>query len=128
MSRSSILALTFAIVLGFTSCGGETHEALANESIDLMEDFTDSLAKIDDKASAQKQAGELERLVAKMKDVQARMEKLGDPSEEQGAELAQKLEQGMGAAMQKMTKELMRIGSNPEIMSVVGPLLEKLDQ
>lgn len=128
MSRSSILALAFAIVLGLTSCGGETHEALASESIGLMEDFTGSLAKIDDKASAEKQAGELERLVTKMKDVQARMEKLGAPSEEKGAELSKKLEEGMGAAMQKMSRELMRIGSNPEIMSVVGPLLEKLDQ
>lgn len=128
MSRSSILALTLATVLGLTSCGGETHEALAGESISLMEDFSGSLAKIDDKASAEKQAGELERLVSKMQDVRARMEKLGAPSEQDEAELSKKLEEGMGTAMQKMSKELMRISSDPEIMSVVGPLLEKLGQ
>lgn len=127
MSRSSLLSLTLVAVLGLTACGGDSHEALAKESVSIMQDFGDTLAKITDKASAEKHVGELEELVVDMQAVKARMEKQGDPSAEEEAELPAELEQEMGSAIQKMSQEMMRIGSNPEIMQIVQPVLEQLD-
>lgn len=129
MPRSPALSLTLATVLGLAACGGgNTHEALAKESVAVMEDFGDSLAKITDKASAEKHVSELERLVSRMNDIQARMEKLGEPSEATSTEMEKMMKDSMGPAMQKMTQHMMRIGNDPEIMSVVGPVIEKIDK
>lgn len=128
MSRPSTLSLILVALLGFASCGGNDHEALAKESITLMQDLGDTLAKVTDKSSAEKQVDRLETIVSKMKSVHSRMERMDAPSEEDEAAMSKALEADMGSAMQKMTQEMARIAQNPEIMQVVGPVLEKLDQ
>ena len=125
MPRPTILTLILALVLGLASCG-DKHEALAKESIGLMQEFGDTLAKVTDKASAESHSAELEGLVTDMKDIQVRMEKMEEPSEEKEAELRKKLDAEMAPAVQKMTQEMMRVSQNPEIMLVLGPIFQKM--
>jgi hypothetical protein len=128
MSRSLTLSFALVTLLGLTACGGDSHEALADESVSLMQDLGNTLAKITDKASAEAHVGELKTIVSKMSEVQARLEAMGEPSGEAEAELAEKYESRMGAAMQAMGQQMMRISANPEIMQVVDPVLQKIGQ
>ena len=76
--------------------------------------------------SAESHSAELEGLVTDMKDIQVRMEKMEEPSEEKEAELRKKLDAEMAPAVQKMTQEMMRVSQNPEIMLVLGPIFQKM--
>jgi hypothetical protein len=127
MPRPSILTLILAGLLGLAGCGGDSHEALATETVDVMQEFGDTLAKITDRASAEEHKAELEEHVADMNDLKARMDKMGDPSPEKGAELEKKFEKEMGPAMQKMMSEMMRIAQLPDdAMLVVQPIVDKM--
>lgn len=128
MSRPACLSLLLALVLLCPACGGSEHEALAKESVSLMQDFGDTLAKVTDKSSAEKQKSKLESIVADLHDVKVRMEAKGEPSAEKQAEMEEKMKAEMGPAMQTMMREMMRIGQNEEVMAVLGPVFDKLDQ
>ena len=129
MTRPFALSLVLASLLGLSACvGGETHESLAKESIAVMTDIGKTLAKVTDKASAEKQSGELKKLADKMDSLQKRMEELGPPSEEAGQALEKKLEEDMGAAMATMTSEMMRLAGNAEVQAVLEPIFEKIGQ
>ena len=126
MARPPILSLILAAVLGLAACGGDSHEAVAKESIEKMQEFGDTLAKITDKPSAEAHKAELETLVADMKDIQARMEKMEDPSPEKEAELQAQFEKQMQPAVEKMSREMMRLAQLPDVMPVIQPVLEKM--
>jgi len=125
-----LLAVLFSLVslLSLPACGDPTHEDVARDAISLMNEFSGVLAKITDKASAQKHVKELEELSTKIKAQRERMEKMPAPSEKDEEAMAKKLEGDMNAAMQKMMTEATRIAQDPEIMAVVGPVLEKMGQ
>ena len=106
----------------------ETHEDVARDAIGTMKEMGDVLAKITDKASAQKHVKELETLSAKVKEQKAKMETMGAPSKADEEAMQKKLEGEMQAAMQKMMNESMRIAQDPEIMAVVGPVLQTMGE
>ncbi len=128
MPRLTCLSLLVALVLLCPACGGSEHEALARESVSLMKDFGDTLAKVTDKSSAEKQKGKLESIVADMHDVKVRMESKGEPSAEEESALEEKMKAEMAPVMQTMMQEMMRIGQNEEVMAVLGPVFDKLDE
>ncbi len=127
MARLLPLMLTLAAVLGFAACGGGgTHEALAKESISTLREFGDTLAKVTDKASAEAHVKDLDKLGAKIKDLHDSMQKLGTPLDKALEVMTENLEVEMNAVMAKVNKELGRIAMNPELKSVIGPVLERM--
>jgi len=128
MPRLLVLMASLVFALSLPGCGKPTHEDLARESIGTMNEIADVLAKITDKASAQKHVGELEKLSAKMKEQKAQMDKMGEPSEKDAEAMLKKLEGDLNAATQKMTREMSRIAQDPAIMEVLGPVFEKMGQ
>ena len=74
----------------------------------------------------QKQVGELERISQKMNDIQARMEKLPEPSEEKAKSMEVKFQTETAAAMEKMMKETTRLAMNPEVMAIIEPAMSKM--
>ena len=126
MSRLVTVLLSLVLALNLSACGEPTHEDVARDAIETMSDFGDCLAKITDKSSAQKHVKELEALAAEVKAKGEVMEKMPAPSEEDEKAMQKKLESEMEAAMQKMVRESTRIAQDPEIMAVIGPVLEKM--
>jgi hypothetical protein len=127
MARTLSLAFAFVSLLALSACGGgDPHEKLMKETAGVMTEFGATLAKVTDKASAQKQVPQLEKLSQKMNDIQTRMEKLGDPSEEVAASLEKKMETEMSTAMATMMKETTRLSANPEVMAILEPALSKM--
>lgn len=116
-------------LLGLSACtGGDSHEALAKEQIALMTDLGETLAKVTDKASAEKHSGELNKLAEKMAGLEKRMNELGAPSEEAGQALEKKLAEEMGKAMATMTSEMTRLAGNAEVQAVLAPIFEKIGE
>ena len=129
MPRLLAVLLSLVAALSLSACGGDpTHEDVARDAIGTMNEFSAVLAKITDKASAEKHVKELEALSAKMKATKAQMEKMGEPSKEAEEAMKKKYDADMQAAMQKMMQESIRISQNPEIMAVVQPVLEKMGE
>jgi archaellum component FlaC len=127
MPRLLIVLSSVLCALSLHSCGGsETHDEVAEEFVETMNEFADTLAKITDKESAQKHVGELETLSAKVKDLQTRMEKIGEPAEADAEAMMRKHEAAVNAAMQKMMQESTRVAMDPQIMEVIGPTLQKM--
>ncbi len=128
MKRARSAALAFMIVFALGSCGpNNSPEALAKANIALMKDFAATLAKVTDKASAEKQTAALEQIGKRAKDLQARMAKAGEPSDAAAEKLLKEIGPAMETSMQQLSQELIRISSNPELQAVLGPTLEDMD-
>ena len=128
MNRALPVSLALAGVLLLGSCGSDqSPAALAEANITAMEDLGATLAKITDKASAEKNTAALERLATRIKDLKERMEKAGAPSDADSEKLMKQHGPALGTAMNKLTQEMMRIGMDPELQAIVGPALEKID-
>lgn len=129
MTRFLKLLVIGVAFLGVSACGGgDSHEDLAKESISTLMEFGNTLAKVTDKASAEQHVAELDRLGARIKDLQARMRKLGTQLDSEAAEAVMNLQPEMEEAMAKVNRELGRIAMNPELKSVIGPVLERMDK
>ena len=129
MARFLALLIPIVVLFGIAACGGgESHEDLARESVSTFKEFGNTLERVTDKASAEGHVKELDELVTKIDDLQARMEKLGTPLDSKEAEaMTKNLESEMGEAMAKISRELARIAQNPELSAVIGPVLERMD-
>lgn len=127
MTRLLSLALALATALVLAACGGgNSHDAVAKESVDTLTEVGDTLEKVTDKASAEKQVGKLEKLMTKMGDLEKRKNEVGEPSAEDLEAMKKKYEAKMTAAMEKVMKEMMRLSSNAEVMAIIGPPMEKM--
>lgn len=126
---TSRLLLPSLLVLGLAACGGgDTAESLANDSIDAMSDLTATLAKVTDKASAEKHKGDVEAAVERMNALKAKAEALPKDQQEPTKEQMAKLEPKMTALMQSMMTEMARLASNPEAQAVLMPVIEKMQE
>jgi hypothetical protein len=120
--------LTLPLLFSLGSCGSDdSPEGLARQNTALLKDFGTTLSKITDASSAKQYTPTLEKLSERAKDLQARMSKAGEPDEEASKKLITELGPEMGASMQKITQEMIRIGSDPELQAILGPTLDKMD-
>jgi polyhydroxyalkanoate synthesis regulator phasin len=102
------------------ACGSK-HEQAVTEYLEVLEDINDILDGIKDKKSAQAARPKLERLATRMRTLQAKMEKLPEPTE---ADLkrAEKRSGELDKQMQRLMANSMRIGMNPELSDALEPL------
>lgn len=106
--------------------GGDTHEALMEESITVVEDINVLLAGITDKAGAEAAQSQLVALNKKMDELTARSDEIGKPDAEAQAELEKM--PGYAEAMQELTNQFVRLTNDPEALEVVLQALPSLDQ
>lgn len=128
MQLRTFTSVALVSILALAGCGGgNSPEQLAKRQISAMNELNGVLAKITDKASAEKQKGAVEAVVAKMNEVRKDQEALPADQQKASEALADKLGPEMQAAMSKMMTEMMRISSDTEIQAVLSSALEKLD-
>lgn len=129
MPKPTLARLTLLLPLALAGCGGgSSPDALAKQQVTLMESFADTLAKVTDKASAEKHKGALESVIKDIQALQAKVAALPKDKQEPSAEQKKALEPKMEAAMNKFAQEVGRIMMNLEVAEVLGPIMEKVPQ
>jgi len=125
---SKLLAAPLAVVLliCLTGCG-DSHEAVMEESVSVMEDLHTILKDVKDKGSAEDVKSKIQALGDRMKDLKARADALGDPPKEVEAELGEKYMTKLFSLMMKITGEAQRIESNPELSGILKDAMKDLE-
>src|SRR5262245_39463770 len=107
----------------------DSHESLIKEMIAAFNDAADILATIKDKASADAAKPKLKKLGDKIRDIEARMDKLGKPkSKDQKEKVNQLIEKDFVAACDRLATELARIADvpgGPEALKELGDPLPR---
>ena len=113
---SALLALLF-----FAGCG-DSHEAVAEESVSVMKEMVATLEGITDAASARAAKSKLQSLAEKMKALEKRMAELGTPTEDQINAMEGSIGQEMEAVQTKLTEQMMRLAFDMEIQKELSDL------
>ena len=125
--KASFAALFTIIAL--SSCGGgPTHEEVANDLMDTMEEFADAIASVKDEATADKAAAEIEKIAEKMKELKAKADKLGDPPADVEAKIKESMEERTKAMQTKMMGMMGTMLSKPELMEKLKPAMDKMEE
>ncbi len=93
----------------------ETYESLLVAMIDTIEEMTDLLATVTDKASAEAIVPELKALVVQMNDLEAAMGEIDETDEEINTLLDEKYAERMDAALEAFMDELMRVALDDDV-------------
>jgi len=124
VSTAAFCLLASALV----SCGKDSHESLAKEGFDLTDEMVKTLEGVTDRASAEAAKPKLEKLVAKHKDLQKRMEAL--PKADAAAQKA--LEEKYQARAEELTNKMESVGKslmmNAEVREVLGDTMEDMNK
>jgi len=124
IKKLTILALVLSLA-PLSGCGpSDPHEKVMVDMLDCMEEVTEVLAGVTDKASAEAAKPKLEAFGERMKGIQKDMEEVGEPDKEKEEALKEKYEKRMKEVMGKFMKEGMRIGMNPELGAVLKEAME----
>ena len=117
-----LIAVLAAALWVCAGCGGDTYESLAAEGVTTMGQFANALDTIKDEASAKAARPELKNILAKMKSIQERQDKLGTPTEAQVKAVVDKYGKQMEEVQTKLATNMMRIGFDPKIQKELADL------
>ena len=82
MKKTLWMVVLMVGAMGVVGCS-DSREKVTEDGLDLMEEMVGVLEGVTDKESAEEAKPELEALGEQAKELKARAEKLGDPSEEE---------------------------------------------
>jgi len=123
-----LVCLLALLAFALPSCGGgDTHEKVSEEMIDLMAEVADILEGVTDEESAEAATTRLEKLGERAEELGQRAEALGDPDPEEEKRLEKKYEQRMQEISKSMAASMMRLSSQPEVLQAVEEAMAKIE-
>lgn len=121
MTRLLPIALLWALPLA--ACGGDNHEKVFQDNLEVLDEFADVLADIEDMRSATANKVRLQEVVEKIRVMDARIKKLGKPDAATEKELQNRYEPEMEKALRRLAQETMRIAQDPELVAQIRPAM-----
>ncbi len=125
--KSLLIAAAWGVLLASAAArADDTHDSLAEEYVKAYTNFATGLAAIKDKDSATKTMPDLEKTGQKILDLKKRFDKLGEPSEDQKAEMTKKFAPKMQELQKTITAEMLRISKldgGPDMLKGVENVL-----
>ena len=120
--------LVFASLSFLPACGGgaASHESVAKESTQVMNNFVTTLESISDKKSAEAARPKLEAIEKSMEELKKKAEALGKASPEVEAKLTEQGKAQMGEIMRRMMAWSMKMAEHPEAMEPIKDVLDKM--
>src|SRR5438552_13091566 len=103
-----VLPLGALVLLVCCAGCGDSHESLAKDSVSNMKEMVAILDGVKDQASAHDAKPKLKSLMEKQKDIDARQNKLGAPSEDEMKTIDSKYSKEMEELQQKFNGQMMR--------------------
>ncbi len=125
VTRPIHLVLALAALFCFVSCG-DTHEKAAQDGFVVIKEFTDVLADIQDRESAERNKSKLEDSVEKMRELDARMQKLGELDSKRAKTIANL--DGTKEVMLRFVQQTKVVSRDPEIMAVIQPIVQEMQR
>jgi len=124
----TLSTLLFASLAFLSACSGgaATHESVAKEGTQLMNDFVTTLESISDKKTAEAAKPKLVAIEKSMEELKKKAEALGKASPEVEAKLTEQGKAQQADIMRRMMAWSMKMGQNPEAMEPVKDVLEKM--
>ena len=119
-------AALFAILCLASCGGGPSHEEVAADLMDTMEEFVDIIASVKDEASADKAAKDLDKVASKMEKLKAQADKLGDPSADVKAKIEADMKARRQAIQQKMMGSMTTMMANQNLMEKLKPAMDRI--
>ena len=113
MRKMTYLAAAIMMAALLAGCG-DTHDSVMGDSVTEMKAFATVLESIKDEATAKEAAPKLEAIGARMKDLKARMDKLGKPSEADEKAMMTKYQKEIEEVQGKMMGAAFKLMANPE--------------
>lgn len=119
-------SLLLALCCLLASCGGDSHEALAADTVSLMNELTEVLTEVTDKKSAEESLPRLEKILEGLKEAEAREAELEDIDQAEMERIAGEV--GMEEAFTGFIQQGMRISMNPELNAILEPTMTKMGE
>ncbi|MCB9834260.1 MAG: hypothetical protein H6807_17485 [Planctomycetes bacterium] len=127
MTRISTL-LALLLVAGLAACGGDSPDSVKKDTVATMNELTDVLKEIKAKGDVAKHEDEITDLIQQLQDLRKRGEELEkEMSADDKIKMAAEMGKEIGEAFQVYRKEIMRIGTNPELRSEFESVSKKLE-
>ena len=123
VTRPIHFVLALAALFCVVSCG-DTLEKAAQDGIVVIEEFTDVLADVQDRESAERNKSKLKESVEKMRELDARMQKLGKSDPKRAKTIANM--DGTKEVKLRFMQQAMRVSRDPDIMAVIQPSIQEM--
>jgi len=118
-------AVAIFAIFALSGCGS-SHEEVADEFMDLMEQYVDALAEVKDEASAKKAASKLDTIADKMEKLKKKADRMSDPSEEVEKKIEADLEERMGKL--DLMGAMAIFITKPELLEIVQPGMDRISK
>jgi len=129
LARLAALFTAVTLPLALTSCGGDTHEKLADDTISIMNKMGDAIAGVKDKASAEAAKTKIEGLVKEMKALKERGDKIGEATGDQKTKLEEKIQKAAQDVQTKMMGAMTQLQSaGPEAAAIIQSAMSGLSE
>ncbi len=125
MKLITALILLLSLPLLFASCGGDTHQSIAEEVRGEFSKVVDILESVKDEASAQAAVEKIAKIQKNIDDIGVRAKKLGTPDAETTQKMLKEVDVENSPVI-KMVMEMERVGSLPggaEVKKAVEALI-----
>lgn len=122
MKTTLVLAALGAALLG-NGCGGDSHEALAEDEIDVWSEMTEIMTTITDEESAKEAATEIAALAVEFQEIIKKREALGELPDS----VKKEFEGRMSEAMQNFFKEMGRVAQIEGAMEQLEKAMEGMN-
>jgi len=121
MNSKAMMMGLLVVVLSVAGCSGpDTHEKLMRDMLAMMKDVVIILEPVNDADSARAAGKQMKRLELRGKVLEARKQKLGQPTAAEKKELVAKLESEFKEVMPKFSAAIMKVHQFPELNEGMG--------
>jgi len=128
MPRTILTAVLALALIMLTGCG-DTHDKVAADMMDTMEDFNKTMENVKDVDSAKDASDDLRKIAERMNSITERANALEEPDEETKKALEEKYKTRMEEIGKNLFSNMMRVASlGPEVQQVLDDAMKDLEK
>lgn len=123
--RLSTLALMMLFLAAWLTGCGDSHEAVADQTVAALNDLNEVLAGVTDKATADAAKPKIDAAAKQLGELKARAEALGQPSDSVEKDVESQYGVKAAAAVETLRQHILRISVDPMVRQAIGESLDK---
>ncbi|MCL4209341.1 MAG: hypothetical protein HRU76_00655 [Phycisphaeraceae bacterium] len=125
--RYATFAVTLLLASLLVGCGGDSAEAVSKDMVANMKEMASILTGITDEASAKAAVPRIEAVRAKMQECGRRAKEVPPIDAATEQRIAKMFEKEMGEAMQSIFAAQQRLMAKPELLAIIAPAMENME-